>query len=198
MLRIRRLCAGHRSRRHCGAKHAIQGFHEALRCELLHDHTNLHVTMVQMPAINPPQFSCAVAIVQARAAGASDLSTRVRCARSRVRRRAPGRREYWVGASTAGTLVANAIAPGLLDRYLARTGFKSQQANRRQAPHATANLFEPADGCGGRDFGAHGIFGNESHYHDPQLWVSQHHRALAAAGGVAAGVGAVLGRRTRR
>src|SRR3954447_12759314 len=57
MLRIRRLCAGHRSRRHCGAKHAIQGFHEALRCELLHDHTNLHVTMVQMPAINPPQFS---------------------------------------------------------------------------------------------------------------------------------------------
>ena len=58
----------------------------------------------------------------------------------------PRRREYWVGASTVGTLAANAVVPGLLDRYLARTGFASQQTDQPKDPDAPANLWEPADG----------------------------------------------------
>jgi hypothetical protein len=94
----------------------------------------------------------------------------------------PGRREYWVGATTAATLAANALAPGLLDRYLARTGFKSQQTGEPRDPDQPVNLWEPADGDDGRDYGAHGRFDNRSHARSPQLWASQHHGVLAAAG----------------
>ena len=121
---------------YCGAKHAIQGFHEALRCELLHDKSNVHVTMVQMPAVNTPQFSWVLSRLPAsRPAGAADLPARVRRPRRAVRRR-PSRSAASTGSGprTMGTLAANAIAPGLLDRYLGRTGFKSQQTEQRQRP----------------------------------------------------------------
>src|SRR6201999_2091060 len=87
----------------------------------------------------------------------------------------PRRREYWVGASTMGTLAANAIAPGLLDRYLARTGFAAQQTGEPEDPDAPANLWQPADGPDDPDFGAHGVFDAQAHTRDPQLWASQHH-----------------------
>ena len=184
---------------YCGAKHAIQGFHEALRCELLHDKSNVHVTMVQMPAVNTPQFSWVLSRLPKHAQPVPPIYQPEFAARGvRYAAEHPARREYWVGASTAGTLAANAIVPGLLDRYLARTGFKSQQTSRPQDPDAPANLFQPADGTDGRDFGSHGIFDDTSHEHDPQLWASHHHRALAAAGAVAAGIGAALWRRARR
>jgi hypothetical protein len=105
----------------------------------------------------------------------------------------PQRREYWVGASTMGTLAANAIAPGLLDRYLGRTGFKAQQTTQPQDPNAPVNLWQPADGPAGRDFGAHGIFDDTSHTRDPQLWASQHHGLLGALGAAAVGAGIALG-----
>jgi hypothetical protein len=106
------------------------------------------------------------------------------------------RREYWVGTSTALTLLANAVMPGVLDRYLAKTGFKSQQTDQPQSPGAPANLWEPADGAGGSDFGAHGEFDAKAHRTDPQLWASQHHGALtAAAGALVAVAGSMLARR---
>ena len=97
------------------------------------------------------------------------------------------------------TLASNAIAPGLLDRYLARTGIKGQQTDQPQDPDSPVNLWEPADGPGGRDFGAHGVFDDRSHSKDLQVWASQHHGLLAATGSavLAAGAGAVaLLRRT--
>jgi NAD(P)-dependent dehydrogenase (short-subunit alcohol dehydrogenase family) len=185
---------------YCGAKHAIQGFHEALRCELLHEGSNVRVTMVQMPAVNTPQFSWVLSRLPRHAQPVPPIYQPELAARAvRYAAEHPKRREYWVGASTAATLVANAIMPGLLDRYLARTGFKSQQTQQRQDPDAPANLFEPADGSGGHDFGAHGIFDDRSFDHDPQLWASHHHPALAAAAGaVAAGIGGAVWRRARR
>jgi NAD(P)-dependent dehydrogenase (short-subunit alcohol dehydrogenase family) len=162
---------------YCGAKHAIQGFNEALRCELLHEHSKVRVIMVQMPAVNTPIYQ---AEIPARTVlYAADH---------------PRRREYWVGGSTVGTLAANAIAPGVLDRYLARTGFDSQQTEDARSPDQPANLWEPADGSGGRDYGAHGIFDDASTSRSFQLWGSQHRgllggtatAALAAAAGVAA------------
>jgi NAD(P)-dependent dehydrogenase (short-subunit alcohol dehydrogenase family) len=178
---------------YCGAKHAIQGFHEALRCELLHEKSNVHVTMVQMPAVNTPQFSWVLSRLPHHAQPVPPIYQPEFAARGVLHAADhPKRREYWVGASTMGTLAANAIAPGLLDRYLARTGFKSQQMQQRQDPDAPVNLWEPADGPGGKDFGAHGIFDEKSHNRDPQLWASQHHGALAAligAGAMLAGAG---------
>jgi NAD(P)-dependent dehydrogenase (short-subunit alcohol dehydrogenase family) len=169
---------------YCGAKHAIQGFNEALRCELLHENSGVHTTMVQMPAVNTPQFSWVLSRLPRHAQPVPPIYQPEVAARAIVyAAEHPTRREYWVGTSTALTLAANAVIPGLLDRYLAKTGFKSQQTSQPQSPEAPANLWEPADGVDGSDFGAHGEFDAKAHRSDPQLWASQHHGVLAAAGG---------------
>ena len=178
---------------YCGSKHAIQGFHEALRCELLNAKSNVHVTMVQMPAVNTPQFSWVLSRLPRHAQPVPPIYQPELAARAVVYAADhPKRREYWVGSSTAATLAANAIAPGLLDRYLAKNGLSSQQTDQPQKPDAPVNLWEPADGPEGRDFGAHGIFDDQSHDRDPQLWASQHHGLLAVLGGAAAAATAVL------
>jgi NAD(P)-dependent dehydrogenase (short-subunit alcohol dehydrogenase family) len=183
---------------YCGAKHAIQGFHESLRTELLHEGSGIRVTMVQMPAVNTPQFSWVLSRLPHQAQPVPPIYQPEVAARAVLYAAAhPRRREYWVGGSTAATLVANAVAPGLLDRYLARTGFESQQTDAPVAPDQPANLWEPADGSDGRDFGAHGRFDDRSHSRSPQAWASQHHGALGAAfAGLA--LGAVALRAARR
>jgi NAD(P)-dependent dehydrogenase (short-subunit alcohol dehydrogenase family) len=183
---------------YCGAKHAIQGFHESLRCELLHEHSGVHVTMVQMPAVNTPQFSWVLSRLPRRAQPVPPIYQPEVAARAVLHAADhPKRREYWVGASTAGTLAANAIAPGLLDRYLARTGFKSQQTDQPRDPRQPENLWEPADGRGGHDFGAHGAFDDRSKTRSAQLWASQHHGVLAAVGGAVVAGGLALWGRAR-
>jgi NAD(P)-dependent dehydrogenase (short-subunit alcohol dehydrogenase family) len=188
---------------YCGAKHAIQGFHEALRCELLHDKSNVRVTMVQMPAVNTPQFSWVLSRLPRQAQPVPPIYQPEVAARAVVYAADhPRRREYWVGASTAGTLAANALAPGLLDRYLAKTGFDSQQTDDPRPHDQPANLWEPADGADGHDFGAHGLFDDHSIDRSLQLWASQHHGLVGglAAGAAAATTGIVTGwwRRCRR
>jgi NAD(P)-dependent dehydrogenase (short-subunit alcohol dehydrogenase family) len=183
---------------YCGAKHATQGFHEALRCELLHEKSNVRVTMVQMPAVNTPQFSWVLSRLPRHPQPVPPIYQPETVAEQVLYAADhPRRREYWVGSSTVATLAVNAIVPGLLDRYLGKTGFDSQQTDRPHDPDAPANLFEPADGEGGSDFGPHGIFGAKTISSDPQLWASRHHGVLAAVGASAAG--ALLGwRRARR
>lgn len=140
-----------------GAKHAIQGWHEALRCELLATGTQVRTTMVQMPAVNTPQFDWVRSRLPERAQPVPPIYQPEVAARAVLfAADHPRRREYWVGASTVATLVANAVAPGLLDRYLARTGFASQQDGQRRSAGDPDNLFEPVDA--GADFGAHGRF----------------------------------------
>jgi len=182
---------------YCGAKHAIQGFNESLRCELLHAKSKVRVTMVQMPAVNTPQFDWVLNRLPHHPQPVPPIYQPEVAARAVLYAAAhPRRREYWVGAPTAATLIANAVAPGLLDRYLARTGFKSQQTSAPAKADAPANLWSPADGLAGRDFGAHGSFDSRSHESSPQLWASQHHGTLAAAAGVL-GAGIGLWRRRR-
>jgi len=186
---------------YCGAKHAIQGFNEALRCELLHDKSNIRVTMVQMPAVNTPQFSWVLNRLPHHAQPVPPIFQPEVAARAVLyAAEHPRRREYWVGASTAATLAANAIAPGLLDRYLAATGFSSQQTDQPRHRKQPTNLWHPADDTAGRDFGAHGIFDDQAHTRSGQLWASQHHGILgaAAAGLLAAGAATVLTARRRR
>jgi NAD(P)-dependent dehydrogenase (short-subunit alcohol dehydrogenase family) len=181
---------------YCGAKHAIQSFHEALRCELLHDKSKVRVTMVQMPAVNTPQFSWVLSRLPRQAQPVPPIYQPEVAARAVLfAADHPRRREYWVGGSTAGTLAANAVAPGLLDRYLAHTGFDSQQTDDPRPADQPANLWEPADGGQGRDYGAHGVFDARATNRSIQLWASHHHglitgaitATLAAAAGVTAG-----------
>jgi NAD(P)-dependent dehydrogenase (short-subunit alcohol dehydrogenase family) len=182
---------------YCGAKHAVQGFTESLRCELLHERGNVHVTMVQMPAVNTPQFDWVLSRLRRHPQPVPPIYQPEIAARAILYAADhPERREYWVGASTVGTLLANAVAPGILDRYLARTGFTSQQTDQ-PAGRDGPNLWRPADDRAGHDHGAHGSFDDRAKTHSPQLWASQHHGAVVA--GVAAlsalGVAAVLRRR---
>ncbi len=179
---------------YCGSKHAIQGFHEALRCELLHDKSNVHVTMVQMPAVNTPQFSWVLNRMPKHAQPVPPIYQPEVAARGVLYAADhPKRREYWVGASTMGTLAANAVAPGLLDRYLARTGYSSQQTGQDRSPDQAVNLWEPADGTDGKDYGAHGVFDAKAVGRSEQLWLSQHHGLLGVAAGALAAAGAAVG-----
>src|SRR5690349_9700737 len=167
---------------YCGAKHATQGFHEALRCELLHEHSDVHVTMVQMPAVNTPQFSWVLTKLPEHAQPVPPIYQPEVAARAVVfAADHPRRREYWVGSSTVGTLLANAVVPGLLDRYLGRTGFSSQQTGQPTSDDQPANLWDPADGPGGRDFGAHGAFDDRAHPGSAQQWVAHRYPKLGAA-----------------
>ncbi|CAI9401713.1 SDR family oxidoreductase [Aestuariimicrobium sp. T2.26MG-19.2B] len=172
---------------YCGAKHAIQGFNESLRTELMHEHSRIHTTMVQMPAVNTPQFSWVLSRLPRQAQPVPPIYQPEVAADAVLFAAAhPQRREYWVGGSTAATLIANAVVPGLLDRYLAKTGFSSQQAPDPKPADQPANLWEPADSE--RDFGTHGIFDARSTSRSHQLWGSQHHGAMVAAAGALLGV----------
>jgi NAD(P)-dependent dehydrogenase (short-subunit alcohol dehydrogenase family) len=181
---------------YCGAKHAIQGFNESLRCELLHDRSGVATTMVQLPAVNTPQFDWVRNKLRRKAQPVPPIYQPEVIARS-VAYAAdhPRRREYWVGETTAATLLANAVVPGLLDRYLARTGYASQQTEQANPPDAPVNLWRPADGADGTDHGAHGRFDDRAYRHSPQAWLSRHH-GVAAAGAALAGAATVAALRS--
>ncbi|MEO3748663.1 SDR family oxidoreductase [Plantactinospora sp. B5E13] len=179
---------------YCGAKHAIAGFTSALRCELLHDRAGVRVTMVHLPAVNTPQFDWVLSRLPNRPQPVPPIYQPEVAARAVVYAAdRPGRREYWVGASTVGTILGNRLVPGLLDRYLARSGYRSQQTDEPVDPDRRVNLWQPVDDGGGPDPGAHGSFDDRSRVQSAQLWLSRH-RELLATGLVAAGA-TVLARR---
>ncbi|MES4902736.1 MULTISPECIES: SDR family oxidoreductase [unclassified Streptomyces] len=185
---------------YCGAKHAIQGWNESVRCELLHRRSGVRVTMVQLPAVNTPQFDWVLTRLPRKAQPLPPIYQPEVAART-VRYAAdhPRRREYWVGGSTAATLLANRVVPGLLDRYLARTGFDAQQRPEPADPDTPGNLWLPADGSGGHDFGAHGSFDDRTARHVVQPWLARHRPGLLlTAAAVAAGAcGALAATRLR-
>lgn len=172
---------------YCGAKHAIKGFTESVRTELLAERSGIQITMVQLPAVNTPQFDWVLSKLRRHPQPVPPIYQPEVAARGIVYAAAhPERKEYWVGVTTAATLLAQRVAPALVDRYLARTGIESQQTPDKPASDV-ANLWEPADET--RDYGARGSFDERSHVHSPQLWLSQHRKPVAvavAAGGAAA------------
>jgi len=184
---------------YCGAKHAVNGFTSSLRCELLHENSGVHVTVVQMPAVNTPQFSWVRSRLPKHPQPVPPIYQPEVAARGVVfAADHPRRRQYWVGGSTAATIVANRVAPALLDRYLARTGYGSQQTAQPAGPGRPDNLIQPVDGTHGHDHGSRGAFDGRSHQRSPQLWVSQHARLASGALAGAAVLGAFLARRLGR
>jgi NAD(P)-dependent dehydrogenase (short-subunit alcohol dehydrogenase family) len=183
---------------YCGAKHAINGFTSSLRCELLHEGSHVQVTVVQMPAVNTPQFSWVRSRLPDRPQPVPPIYQPELAARGVVYAADhPGRREYWVGASTAATLIANKFAPGLLDRYLAKAGYDSQQTDQPADPNRPDNLMRPVDQRPGTDHGAHGSFDSQSHPRSAQLWLSQH-RALCTLAAVGTGAASAVVAALRR
>jgi short chain dehydrogenase len=178
---------------YCGAKHAINGFTSSLRCELLHEGSGVHVTVVQMPAVNTPQFSWVRSRLPRHPQPVPPIYQPEVAARGVLYAADhPRRRQYWVGASTAATIVANRVAPALLDRYLARTGYDSQQTAEPAGQEQPDNLLQPVDGVNGHDFGAHGAFDGRSHDRSSQAWLSQHAGLSSAVLGGAAVLGGFL------
>jgi NAD(P)-dependent dehydrogenase (short-subunit alcohol dehydrogenase family) len=171
---------------YCGAKHAINGFTESVRTELLHEHSGVRITVVQMPAVNTPQFSWVLTRLPRHPQPVPPIYQPEVAARGVLYAADhPKRKQYWVGDSTAVTLSAQKVAAPLLDRYLGRTGYASQQTDQPVSGDRPHNLYDPVDGADGRDHGARGTFTAAAYGHSPQLWMSQHPRLTAAASALA-------------
>ena len=149
---------------YCGAKHAIVGFTSSLRTELRHQGSQVQVTMVHMPALNTPQFDWVRSYLGRQPQPVAPIYEPEVGARAvRYAAEHPRRRAYYVGLSTSLTVTANKFVPGLLDRYLARTGYDSQQSNEADSAERPDNLYEPVPG----DFAAHGRFDDRAHGRSP-------------------------------
>jgi short-subunit dehydrogenase len=166
---------------YCGAKHAIAGFTDSLRSELLHDHKNILLTMVQLPAMNTPQFTWCRSKMPRQPQPVPPIFQPEVAAERIVWASHHNRREVWVGVPTVIAIGANKVAPALGDRYLARTGFDSQQTNEAVPANRPDNLFEPLPG----DFGAHGVFGQQARRKAATTWLADH-KGIAALAGAAA------------
>nr|QEO74145.1 short-chain dehydrogenase/reductase SDR [uncultured bacterium] len=175
---------------YCGAKHAIEGFTESLRCELAHERSNVRVTMVHLPALNTPQFHWVKTTLGRHPQPVPPIFQPEVAADAIVWASEHPRREHWVAWPTARAIVANRIVPGLLDRYLARTGFDAQQTDRALEPGRPDNLYEPVPG----DRGARGEFDDRSRRTSASWWLTKNRRGAVAAGAVLAGL---LGLRRR-
>jgi NAD(P)-dependent dehydrogenase (short-subunit alcohol dehydrogenase family) len=161
---------------YCGAKHAVNGFTESVRTELMHDQSNVRITVVQMPAVNTPQFSWVLSRLPRNPQPVPPIYQPEVAAEGVVfAADHPNRKEYWVGGSTVATILAQKIAAPLLDRYLARTGYNAQQTGQRAAPGRRSNLWQPVDQAPGSDEGAHGDFDDRARDH------SGHRSAAEAA-----------------
>ncbi len=173
---------------YCAAKHAILGFMVSLRSELMHEHSGIRVTMVQMPAMNTPQFDWVKSRLRGRAepvppifqpeVGADAVAYAVDndCGR-----------ELMVGWPTLKAVYANKVVPGFIDEYLASHGYDSQQTSQPEDPDRPNNLWEPAPG----DYAAHGRFDDRSRSQSAELWLREKRPWLALAG--AGLVGLALG-----
>jgi short-subunit dehydrogenase len=162
---------------YCAAKHAVQGFVDSLRCELIHDKSKVRVTMIQMPALNTPQFGWVKSRLPRRAQPVPPIYQPEVAAQAIVYASRHPRREIYVGLPTIKAIVGNKLFPALLDYYLAHSGYDAQQYDRAEDRDRPHNLWEPVSG----DHGAHGDFDARAQRSSPQLWTTTHRGFVAAA-----------------
>jgi NAD(P)-dependent dehydrogenase (short-subunit alcohol dehydrogenase family) len=166
---------------YCAAKHAVQGFTESLRCELLHDKSQVRLIMVQLPALNTPQFGWVKSRLPRKAQPVPPIfQPEVAADAIYFAAHHPRRREFYLGWPTVKAIVADKIASGLLDRILARMGYDSQQYDGAEDPNRAHNLWAPVPG----DHGAHGDFDARAKSWSAQWWLNQH-RAWTMLGAAA-------------
>lgn len=182
---------------YCASKHAIQGFMDSLRSELIHENSQVIVTMVQMPAMNTPQFDWVKSRLHKKAQPVPPIYQPEVGAKAVFYASEHRRREIFVGLPTLKAVVGNRLFPGALDRYLANTAFKAQQTEEPEDPKRAFNLYEPIAG----DHGAHGRFDEQASTTSPQLWTDLHRDSLitvALCGVAAIGVNLLRRKLTQR
>lgn len=176
---------------YCASKHAIQGFTESLRSELIHDRSDVRLTMVQMPALNTPQFGWVRSRLPRKAQPVPPIFQPEVAAEAVYWAAHHGRDELWVGLSAVKAIVGNSLIPRTLDRYLARTGYEAQQTDEPADPGRADNLYEPVP----VDAGAHGAFDGRSLDKSYQWWANTHRGWLLAGAALAGLAGTTLARR---
>jgi NAD(P)-dependent dehydrogenase (short-subunit alcohol dehydrogenase family) len=169
---------------YCGAKHAVVGFTDSLRCELYHDHSNVKITMVQLPALNTPQFGWVKSRLRHKAQPVPPIFQPEVAARGIYWAAHHAPRELFIGASTVLAIEANKIVPGVIDRYLGMRGYQSQQMEAGEDPERPNNLWKPIRG----EHGAHGSFDSRAHRRSYQLWAATHKELIAVLAGAVAGI----------
>lgn len=174
---------------YCGAKHAVEGFTESIRCELVHSHSRVRIGMVQLPAVNTPQFDWVLSRLPRRAQPVPPIYQPELIARAVLHMADHPRREMWLTERTVLAIVGNRLFPGYLDWKLGRDGVASQQTDEPADPERPANLWQPLPG----DHGAHGSFDARSRDGSSAVWASIHRRALTIAGLGSLGVAATIG-----
>lgn len=169
---------------YCGAKHAIQGFFDSLRTELMHDKSNVKVSMVHLPAMNTTQFGFVKSRLPNKPKPMGTIYQPEIAADAILYAAEHDRREIMVGFPTVEAVVGNKIAPWYADRVLANTGYKGQQTDEPADPDRPNNLWEPIPG----DHGAHGSFDSQAKTFSPELWASKHKKYLIGASLAAVGL----------
>ncbi len=170
---------------YCGAKHAVQGFTESVTTELIHAKSAVRISTVDMPALNTIQFNWVKSALPHHPQPVAPIFEPEVGARAIAAVADRPRRRTWVGEPTVGTVLGNRVAAGLLDRYLARTGYSGQQAPDKSDPMLPDNLYAPVVG----DHGARGIFSDRALSMSPQVWAISHRMATAALGAAALAAG---------
>lgn len=168
---------------YCGAKHAINGFTDSIRCELIHHNSQVQITVVQLPAVNTPQFTWGRDKMPKKAQPVPPIYQPEVIAQGIYWAAHHKKRELWIGGSTVKAIVGNMLVPGFADWYLGRTGYKAQMRDQPNR-HGPDNLYEPVDTD--EDYGAHGAFDSQSIPRSYQLWAAEHKGFLAASAGAAA------------
>lgn len=162
---------------YCGAKHAIHGFFESLRAELIHDKSNVQLSMVQMPAMNTTQFGFVKSYLPNKPKPMGTIYEPKAAARSVVYAATHDSREIYYGFSTFKTVLGNKVLPGWLDKYLAKTGYKGQQTSQPDNKNRPDNLWKPIPG----DHGATGPFTKQAMAFSP-IFVAKKNKWLVLAG----------------
>ncbi len=180
---------------YCGAKAAIRGFTDSLRSEIIHDKLDVHLTMVDLPAVNTPQFDWALNKMGRKAKPVAPIFEPEVPARAIFFAATHRRRDVWVGWPTVKAILANRIAPSLIDRYLAKSGYSGQLSDKPTAADAPSNLFDPVPG----DYSAHGRFDDRSRTGSWEMFTDRHKAVSLAIGAVAAiGLAALTHRAAKR
>lgn len=162
---------------YCGAKHAVRGFTDSIRCELMHDGSDVHITMVQLPAVNTPQFDWCKSEMPNQPQPVPPIYQPEVIADAVYFAAHARRREVIVGWPALKAIWGNKFVPGLADWILARNGYSGQQTDQPISPDRPANLYEPVPG----DHGAHGRFDDQARSFSVQSWLNQHWGVLAVS-----------------
>jgi NAD(P)-dependent dehydrogenase (short-subunit alcohol dehydrogenase family) len=173
---------------YCASKAAIRGFTDSLRCELIHDKSRIRISMLQLPAVNTPQFDVVRSRLPRKPQPVPPIYQPEVIAEAVVRAARKPPRELWLAPSAIKAILGTRLAPGYADRYLGRKGYELQQTGEPADPRRQDNVFSPLPG----DRGAHGRFDSRSRRFSWEIWARLRWKRIAAAAALGLAARALL------